>query len=225
MSVYYKAVNLVGTSFHDPAFRWVPESGPVEGHVVRHRLARTQRVPKRSEPDRYLSVSSEPADCTGMRWPCRLLEVEPVDGYPVVTPEQIILPNKRAARAWRVVREVDATHALGPQGREVAALIERGAALTAGEARQLEAAWAAAMDAASPAAWSAARGAARGGALTAALAAALGAGRGAALAVALAAALGLVVRDRISREHYDTLTLPWRTTVGRIHPGDGEPDQ
>ena len=197
MSVYYKAVRLDGTSFHDPAFRWVPESGPVEGRVVRHWLAATQHVPKGSGARRYLSVSVEPGDCTGMSWPCRLLEVEPVDGFPVATPDPINLPNKRAARAWRVVREVDATHALGPQGREVAALIERAQSLTTEERDKLAAAW----DAAWGAAWEAARGAARD------------------------AAWGLVVRDRISRKQYDTLTLPWRTAIGSLHPDDREPDQ
>ena len=34
------------------------------------------------------------------------------------------------------------------------------------------------------------------------------------------AAWALVVHDLISVEHYDTLTLPWRTTIGTIHPDD-----
>ena len=217
MSVYYKAVRLDGTSFHDPAFRWVPESGPVEGHVVRHRLAEKPRV-KGSGADRYLSVSVEPADCTGMSWPCRLLVVEPVDGFPVATPQQAVLPNKRAARAWRVVREVDATHALGPQGREVAALIERAQSLTTEERDKLAGARAAARRAdARRAAWVATLAAARDAAWAAA--------RVATLAAARDAAAAMVVRDLISREHYDALTLPWRTTIGSLHSDDGEPDQ
>ena len=35
-------------------------------------------------------------------------------------------------------------------------------------------------------------------------------------------ALALVVRDLISTEDYDTLTLPWRQTIGPIHPDDKE---
>ena len=209
MSPYYKAARLDGTSFHDPAFRWIPQTGPVEGRIVRHRLAKTQHVPDGSHAGRYLSVSVEPTDCTGMDWPCRLLVVEPVDGFPVVAPDPAGLPRKRAARAWRVVREVDATLALGPQGSEVAALIERALTLTAGEARGLSAAWDAARDAAMNAAMNAARGAAMNAAWYA----------------ARDAAMGLLVRDLISREHYDALTLIWRTTVGPIHPDDKEPDQ
>ena len=34
------------------------------------------------------------------------------------------------------------------------------------------------------------------------------------------AARALVVRDLISAEHYDTLTAPWRTSIGPIHPED-----
>jgi len=211
VTTYYKAVSLDGTSFHDPAFRWVPESGPVEGHEVLHRLAKTtQYVLPWSGADQYLSVSVEPADCTGMSWPLRLLEVEPVDGFPVETPRQTTLPNKRAAMAWRVVREVDATQALGPQGREVAALIERARSLTTEERDKLAASrddpWAVAQTAAWDAAWGAARAAAWDAAWVA----------------ARYVAAGLLVRDLISREHYDTLTLPWRTAVGPIHPDDEE---
>ena len=34
------------------------------------------------------------------------------------------------------------------------------------------------------------------------------------------AACALVTRDLISTEHYDTLTTPWRTAIGPIHPDD-----
>jgi len=34
------------------------------------------------------------------------------------------------------------------------------------------------------------------------------------------AACALVARDLISTEHYDTLTTPWRTVIGPIHPDD-----
>ncbi len=42
----------------------------------------------------------------------------------------------------------------------------------------------------------------------------------AAWAAAWNAAWALVVRDLISTEHYDTPTLPWRTTIGPIHDDD-----
>ena len=148
---YYKAIRPDGTSFHDPTFRWVPETGPVEGIVVTH------PHPHDTDPSGWLSVATVPTDCTGMTWPCRLLLVEPVEGHPVTAPLDD-LPNKRAASAWRVVRELPATDALGPQGAEVAAIIERASRLTTDEARRLDAA----RDAARDAAWGAACGAACG---------------------------------------------------------------
>ena len=212
---YYKAIRPDGSSFHDPTFRWLPESGPIEGHTVRHA----------SHED---SVSVEPADCTGMSWPCRLLEVEPVDDYPVVTPEPFTLPYKRAALAWRVVRELPAHMALGPQGVHVAALIERASVLTEDEVERLGAAWSATRDAAWAAAWSAAWyaswDATRDAARYAAWDATWHAARYAAWYAARDTARALVTRDLISTEHYDTLTLPWRRIIGRIHPDDTEVD-
>ena len=68
------------------------------------------------------------------------------------TPDATALPDKRAAVAWLVTAEVDAWQALGPQGREVAAIIDRARMLTTDELRQLgaarNAAWNAARDAA-----------------------------------------------------------------------------
>lgn len=34
------------------------------------------------------------------------------------------------------------------------------------------------------------------------------------------AASGLALRDELSAEDYDTLTGPWRTVIGRLHPDD-----
>ena len=149
MSTYYKAVRPGGTSFHDPSFRWLPESGPVEGHTVTHPTASV--VGERAS--HYLSVSVSPTDCTGMEWPCRLLEVEPIEGHEVTAPAPDRLPSKRAAVAWRVIRELPASDAFGPQGEHVAALIERASHLTGDEARKLHVAWHAAGGAAWDAAW------------------------------------------------------------------------
>ena len=140
-TTYYKAVRPDGTSFYDPDFRWVPESGLIEGVVVTH------PAPHDANPSGWLSVATVPTDCTGMGWPCRLLAVEPVEGNPVTAPLDD-LPHKRAASAWRVVRELPATDALGPQGVEVAAIIERASRLTPDEVRRLSAAWTAARAAA-----------------------------------------------------------------------------
>ena len=213
---YYKAVRPNGTSFHDPRFRWLPKSGPVEGHVVAHPTASVVGDHAAS----YLSVSVSPTDCTGMEWPCRLFEVEPVDGQEVTTPDPTSLPSKRASVAWRIVRELPATESLGPQGVHVAALIERDG-LTSDESQRLVAAMISVRDAvwgdAVAAVWDAARDAARSASLkTAAFTAAFTA----AMAADSDAASALVVRDIISTKHYDALTMPWRTAIGPIHPDD-----
>ena len=211
---YYKAVRPNGTSFHNGIFRWLPESGPVEGHVVTHPTASV--VGK--YPSGHLSVSVSPTDCTGMEWPCRLFEVEPVDGYDITAPHPATVPNKRAAIAWRIVRELPATDALGPQGVQVAALIERVGRLTAADDMRLYDAWCAAMYTEWKAAWDAARAGARDAARSAAWVALLVIDRvGATLE---SAALALLARDIISTVHYDALTMPWRQAIGPIHPDD-----
>ena len=179
---YYKAIRPDGTSFHDPSFRWIPEAGPVEGIVVTH------RHPHDDDPSGWLSVATVPTDCTGMVWPCRLMEVEPVEGHPVTAPREN-LPNKRAASAWLVVRELPATDALGPQGAEVAAILDRTSRLTGDEARRLAATRNAARDATWYAAWNAARDA------------------------TLDAAMAILTRDLITPEQYDTLMAPWREVI------------
>jgi hypothetical protein len=143
-----------------------------------------------------------------MRWPCRLFVVEPVGES--WTPNARRLPNKRGCHALRVVGERPAHEALGPQGEHVAALVERARGLSSDELARLDAVRGAAWGAARDAAWDAVRGAA------------WGAARDAARDAAWDAALGLVARDLIATEQYDALTLPWRQTVGRIHPDDAE---
>ena len=190
---YYKAVRPDGTSFHDRSFRWLPESGPVEGHTVTHPTASTVGEHASS----YLSVSVTPTDCTGMRWPCRLFEVEPVDGQEVTTPDPTLFPSKRASVAWRIVRELPATESLGPQGVHVAALIERDG-LTSDESQRLVAAMISVRDAAwgatGDAVWDAARDAARSAAFTAAMISVRDAAWGAARSAAFTAAM-ISVRD------------------------------
>ena len=157
-TTYYKAVRPDGTSFHDPSFRWVPESGPIpdDGLLVSH----PRHLDRRSAAG-YLSVSTVPTDCAGMEWPCQLLALTPVRGRKVVTPEPDSLPSKRAASAWRVVGGLDPHLALGPQGPEVAAIIARAGRLTQEEAALLDAVWYEALNAARNAAWDAAWGAAQ----------------------------------------------------------------
>ena len=218
MTTYYKAVRPDGTDFRTGTVRWLPPAGeplPEGGLIVRHPTATTPSFG--DDAADYLSVSTEPTNCTGMQWPCRLARVEAVDTA-VWTPDATALPDKRASLAWLVTAEVDAWQALGPQGREVAAIIDRARMLTTDELRQLgvarNAAWYAARDAARGAAWGAARGAARGAAWYAARDAAWDAAWGAAWGAIRYATIATLVRDLITPEQYDLLMAPWRTAIG-----------
>ena len=232
---YWKAARLDGTDFYAGTVRWLPKSGPLRrSRIVRH--PSSTRVVK-GDHATSLAASTDPTELPGAGWPMRLCRVEPV--------EDVIITDtcKRQSLAWRVVEEVAAGLRFGPQGPHVAALIARAGALTAGEADRLPAAWAvawdaarvaarsAARDAARDATWAAARVAAGAAARDATWAAAGAAARVAAGAVAGAAArdaaVALVVRDLIgqhglTQDHYDTLTRPWRTVIGPIHPDDPE---
>lgn len=227
---FWKATREDGTDFYTGIIHYVP------GEVVRH-----------PEPDLdgdasgYLSVADAPTECTGMSWPCKLFEVEPVGDCRRVG----VMPHKIACVAMRVVREVDARLALGPQADEVVALIERASRLTVDEAAALDAArvaarvaaWVAArdaavvaarvtaldaaMDAAQVATWVAARGATWVATRDAAWVAALDA----AWVATLDAAVALVMRDLqgqhgFTQDDYNVLSCPWRTVIGPIHPDD-----
>ena len=116
----------------------------------------------------------------------------------------------------------------GPQWQPIVVLVRRAAILTSAEAKALDAAWAAAgaaaWDAALDAAWDAARAAARAATRAATWAAARAAARAATWDAARAAARALVVRDQVgdtfTQAHYDTLTRPWATVIGPVHPDD-----
>ena len=186
MTTYYKAIRPDGGSFNDPSFVWATDPGGVTTHTMYRRRGRGE-----STAAGYLSVATVPTDCTGMRWPCRLLEVEPIGR--LWTPDKDQLPNKRAGLRFRTVREIDAHEALGPQGVHVAALIERARLLTGEEASRLRAArnaaWYAARDATWDATW--------------------------ALIVR-----DLIGQHGFTQAHYDLLTGPWRQVIGPVHPDD-----
>ena len=146
--------------------------------------------------------------------------------------------------AWlrtATVTDTDLEGVFGPQWAEVVALVRRVATLTPDDVVTLaasrdaagDAARDAARGAARDAAWGAARDAAWGAAWVAAWdAACWGAARDAAWdaacwGAARDAACALSARDLIgqrgfTRDIYDTLTRPWRTTIGAIHPDDTE---
>ena len=213
MTTYYKAVRPDGTDFRTGAVRWLPPVGdpmPGGGMVVTHPTSR-----KRTDggADGYLSVATVATECTGMRWPCRLAVVEPTRAA-VWTPDPGTRPSKRASWQWRVVAEIDAHQALGPQGREVAAIIDRARMLTTDELRQLGAARVAAWDAAWGAAQVAVWDAARDAAWVAARNAAWGAAWDAAWGAIRDATLATLVRDLITPKQYDLLMAPWRTVIG-----------
>jgi hypothetical protein len=135
--------------------------------------------------------------------------------------------------------EADMVDTFGPQWLAIRDLVRRAAVLTDDEAARLGVAWDAAGDAACGAAWGAAWGAARGAVWGAARGAALSATGGAARSAALSAtgdaaggaaggaACALSVRDLIgqygfTQAHYDKLTAPWTTVIGRAHPDDAD---
>ena len=221
MTTYWKAVRPDGTDFHTGTVQWAPPAGHVGEWLVRHPTASVIG----DGASGYLSVASVPTDCTGMEWPCRLLEVEAVGE---VTTPNLALPHKRAGLTFRVLRETPATEALGPQGEHVAALIRSIPDITRTPTERVALAWDAALDAVRDAARDAVRDAARDAAWNAAWNAAWDAARDAAWDAARYAAwyaardatLALLARDLITTEDYDALTRPWRTAIGPIHPDD-----
>ena len=225
---YWKATRLNGTDFH---------TGTVD-----YAAALASGVPVTVAPDsgwdegtdfpgpRWLHMATVPTECVGMSWPCRLFEVEPADDRGDHRPRHA---HKVGATSVRVLREIDAHVALGPQGVQVAALIARCDTLTADEVSRLNAARGTARGVAT-------RGTARVAARVAAWDAALYAATpdaardtawDAARDVALGAAWALLLRDLIGQhpgwdqDAYDLLTGPWRQTIGPIHPDDGDGDE
>ena len=215
--VFYKAIRPNGESFHDPYFRWLPEgwqSGdPIPADwVVEHPNPGAKIGRSGARASEYLSIATVPTDCTGFEWPCVLLEVEAV-GQAYLDDEY---PNKRRVRAAKVLRELPAHEVFGPQGVEVAAILDRTRRLTAKEAERLAAGArdATAWDATRGAAWDAAWDATRGAAWNAAWDATRKAARGAAGAVSWDAAAATLARDLITPEQYDLLMAPWLAVVG-----------
>ena len=206
---FYKAVRPDGTDFHTGTVRWAPEKGeiPADGIVVTHPTSTEWG----EDHSTHLCASDEPTDCEGFEWPCRLLEVEPVGE---------VYHHKRSkwsALSWRVVRELPATQALGPQGEAVAALVDGLGRLDTTQLVALDAARDAAGDSVLGAFLHVARDAARIAARFASRIAAQDAARDAAgpgsWCAARLTAAALVVWDLITPEHRDILTAPIRTAL------------
>ena len=213
MSSYYKATRPDGTDFYTGTVDY--GAALASGDTIRLDSDETE-----FPGPGWLHLATVPTECDGMTWPCRLFEVEPVGEFHRGEGH----PHKIGCREVRVLRELPAHEAFGPQGEQVAALIERARCLTAAEIKRLHAAWyaarAAARAAARYAAWDAAWDAARDAAWDAAWDAAGDAAGYAAGDAAGYAAWSLVARDLISTDAYDTLTRPWGEVIGPIHPDD-----
>jgi plasmid maintenance system antidote protein VapI len=121
------------------------------------------------------------------------------------------------------ITDTDLADTFGPQWESIVALVRRAATLTADEAQKLSAtwgawaassAWSATYDAAraASAAWSAAR-------IAWAASAAWSAAYDAAWALSLR---NLIGQHGFTQEHYNTLTRPWATVIGKVHPDDKE---
>ena len=213
---FYKATRPDGTSFYNGTTKWQV------GCIVRH-----------PAPDLSLGlcsagvlhISDAPGETlVGGWWPCRLFEVEPRDD--MIGSEE----HKYGCTAVKVVRELPAWQALGPNGEAVAALIKRCRTMTYDEAEQLfaarsaarSAAWSAAGSAARYAAWYAAGSAAGSAAWDAAWSAARYAAWDAAGSAAWSAAGeaardaagALMVKDLITPEQFDLLYGPWASVMG-----------
>lgn len=208
MSTYFKAVRPDGTDFFTGTIDYAAALGgePVTLPKVLNPRCCTKDV---------LHASTVPTETfVGGSWPCRLFEVT---GTPVAKNG-----HKRGFFSLAVVREIDAHRALGPQGEQVAALIDRAGRLTVDEAEKLDASRDGGV---SVAARVAARDASQDAAWVAAWAAALVAARRATIWDVTRFAVGnaafaLVMRDLISKEDYDLLTGPWAQVIGPAHPDD-----
>lgn len=148
-------------------------------------------------------VSIEPGEVlVGGSWPCRLFKVEGLYGAFSFDVYDDFHKYKRGFQSLRVVEEVEAHQALGPNGAEVAALIERIRACTQTQVHDLAEAWDEARgDAARDAAWYATRGAARG------------ATWGATWGAAWFAVLAVISRDLITEDQFNTLYAPWASVM------------
>ena len=205
MITYHKALRPDGTSFHDPTFQWGTEPGDVTVHPHPDLLS--------TDAADWLSASTEAANCTGFQWPCRLFEVEPVGE---VVPRSW---SKVSAASWRIVRELPAHRALGPNGRVIVAFLDRLRTVTDEQLDALDAVWwdawtaaaanvLAARDAARLAAWDATPWAAREAARDATRWVVRG------VAAVGNVALALTVWDRISPDHRTTITALVRAALG-----------
>lgn len=169
----------------------------------------------------WYHLATVPSECIGSSWPCRLFEVRPAPGAQVH--RDAWRPHRIGCTSVEVIREIDAWQVLGPNGKLVAAFIERLKVLTATEidtitvtqyaARRSE--WYLAYDAVQCAAHAASRDTAWYVARDVAYDVTQYAEWYEARDAARDAASALVVEDLISPEQYEILTRPYATIIRR----------
>jgi len=136
---YYKATKLDGTSFYDSTTTWKV------GRITRHPNPDTSKGLCSSG---VLHISDALAETlTGGSWPCRLFEVEPRSA--LISGDG----HKHGCAKVKVVKELPAWMALGPNGEAIVAHIERCRTITADQAQRLSTARDAARSTARDAAW------------------------------------------------------------------------
>ena len=214
---FFKAVRPDGMDFWTGTINYAPALGgdPITLPPVDNPYCCTGAVLHAS------TVATE--TLVGDAWPCRLFLVE---GEPVAEDGLT-----RGFFSLRVVEEIDPYLALGPNGAQVARMIEQSRTLKEDQASALRTTSVKRLDD-----WVEARDAARAAALEAALAAAAGAaggtawattwyaewgsersaGRNTAAGAAGDAARGAIVRGLISEEHYQVLAGRWESVMGPI---------
>ena len=196
---YYKAIRPDGTDFRTGTVQWAPaQGGPsTSGIVVTHPTSMAWE----EDHATHLCASTSPTDCTGFSWPCRLLEVEPVSEV------HRHAGSKCSALSWRVVRELPAVEAFGPQGAAVVALLDGLERLDATQLAARRAARDATQLAARRAAWDAAGDAAWD---------AVDAAWDAVDALIARDLIALIVWDLIAPDQRDALTAPIRTALPNV---------
>lgn len=220
MTIYYKAIRPDGFDFHTQTVDY-GKAAKSRSKKLKHPAGREAAV----NASAYLSVATVPTDCTGMKWPARLLEVEAVG--PAWEPH-VDLPNKRAVLEMKIIRELPAWQVFGAEGERIVKLIERFDARTPAETEALRNEY----NMTSTAFWNAENAVVSGGrARRAGLGAARGAlgvrligGGGGGEGATFGAALALLCRPHVpelfTQAEYDALSRPWRMAIGEIHPDD-----
>ena len=143
---YFKATDTEGRDFHTGT---VDYAGHLASGKPLKRLTSDDGVYECCTDTVYHASDTPSETLIGGKFPCRLFEIT---GRPVAQSGR-----KYGFRSLRVVREVPAWQALGPNGEQVVALIAQAAGATPDQITRL--------DAARDAVWGAARDAARDAAL------------------------------------------------------------